>query len=114
MPPPPYLDPHTQRFRLFSGMHACPLVGFLLISAHAARSIVGALAAPSARPCRAAPSCHTKSSPAPFRAQHLLLPHTHTNPPRQLCPWNSSLCSCVGNVSDLAVNFDRMLTDSGA
>jgi hypothetical protein len=34
--------------------------------------------------------------------------------PRQLCPRNSLLCSLLGNLSDPAVNFDRILTDLGA
>jgi hypothetical protein len=35
-------------------------------------------------------------------------------PPRQLCPRNSSQCSLLGNLPDLAMRFDRILTDSGA
>lgn len=33
----------------------------------------------------------------------------YTNPPRQMCRRNLSLCSLFGKFSDLAVNFDRIL-----
>jgi hypothetical protein len=39
---------------------------------------------------------------------------SQVTPPRQLCPRNSSLCSFIGKFPDLAVNFDRNLTDLGA